>query len=66
MPLPREETTPPVMNTYRAMGFTGYLFTSDSASPNFMLLQFAVDEFTIQLAGMRTKENRQAFGLPER
>jgi hypothetical protein len=28
-----------VMNTYRAMGFTGYLFTSDSASPNFMLLQ---------------------------
>jgi hypothetical protein len=48
------------------MGFTGYLFTSDSASPNFMLLQFAVDEFTIQLAGMRTKENRQAFGLPER
>jgi hypothetical protein len=35
MPLPREETTPPVMNTYRAMGFTGYLHFIDSASPNF-------------------------------
>lgn len=42
MPFPREETTPPVMNTYRAMGVTGYLFTNDSATEKFVFQNFSV------------------------
>ncbi|CAN0652854.1 protein of unknown function [Nitratireductor aquimarinus] len=32
MPFPREETTPPVIKTYRAMGLIAYPDTGDSAS----------------------------------
>ncbi len=38
-----EETTPPVMNTYRAMGVTGYLFKNDSTSPKIHFLNFRLD-----------------------
>jgi hypothetical protein len=45
--LPREETTPPVMNTYRAMGFTGYRFKNDSATEKFIFQNFFVQKVRV-------------------
>jgi hypothetical protein len=39
--LPREETTPPVMKTYRAMGVIAYLDRLDSARAKLSLWRFS-------------------------
>lgn len=44
------------MNTYRAMGFTGYRFKNDSATEKFIFQNFSVKGW---VAGIQTKENRR-------
>lgn len=65
MPFPREETTPPVINTYRAMGFRAYRGPTDSAkekSTGCRFIPYGVQNDSIRSSGRSRLYRHSGFG----